>query len=44
VEQFFAGLELDEPGVTLVNRWHPDPGPTLEDHEATAYAGIGRKP
>ncbi|RAG86887.1 SAM-dependent methyltransferase [Streptacidiphilus pinicola] len=46
VERFFAGLELDEPGVVLINRWHPDPaaGPVPPDGEVMAYAGLGRKP
>jgi hypothetical protein len=45
VEQFFAGLELDEPGVALANRWHPDEdGPALDDSQVTVYAGIARKP
>jgi hypothetical protein len=43
VERFFTGLELDEPGVALVNRWHPDGGPALQDNEVIAYAGIARK-
>ncbi|WP_370095256.1 SAM-dependent methyltransferase [Streptacidiphilus sp. MAP12-20] len=46
VERFFTGLELDEPGVVLINRWHPDPaeGPAPADHEVMAYAGLARKP
>ncbi|WP_329569298.1 SAM-dependent methyltransferase [Kitasatospora sp. NBC_01266] len=46
VERFFAGLELDDPGVALINRWHPelDDGPRLADHEVMAYAGLARKP
>jgi SAM-dependent methyltransferase len=46
VARFFDGLELDEPGVALINRWHPDPddGPALRDHEVMAYAALGRKP
>jgi hypothetical protein len=46
VERFFVGLELDDPGVVLINRWHPDldDGPVLQDHEVMAYAGLGRKP
>ncbi|MER8104229.1 SAM-dependent methyltransferase [Kitasatospora sp. NPDC094016] len=46
VERFFAGLELDDPGVVLINRWHPelDEGPVLGDDEVAAYAGLGRKP
>lgn len=43
VERFFTGLELDEPGVVLVNRWHPE-GPVPQDHEVIAYAGLARKP
>ncbi|WP_078860395.1 SAM-dependent methyltransferase [Streptomyces rubellomurinus] len=45
VERFFAGLELDDPGVVLINQWHPElgdgPAPT---EETPAYGGIGRKP
>ena len=46
VERFFDGLELDDPGVVLINRWHPDldDAPMLEDHEVMAYAGLARKP
>ncbi|MDH6708196.1 hypothetical protein P3T27_004935 [Kitasatospora sp. MAA19] len=46
VERFFAGLELDDPGVVLINRWHPelDDSPVLGDHEVAAYGGLGRKP
>ncbi|MEU9077984.1 SAM-dependent methyltransferase [Kitasatospora sp. NPDC004745] len=46
VERFFTGLELDEPGVALVNRWHPElgDGPALADDEVACYAGLGRKP
>jgi hypothetical protein len=46
VEEFFTGLELVDPGVVLVNQWHPeltdvhrsDAGPT------PMYAGVARKP
>ncbi|WP_037580654.1 SAM-dependent methyltransferase [Phaeacidiphilus oryzae] len=46
VERFFTGLELDDPGVVLINRWHPElgKGPALADHEVMAYAGLARKP
>ncbi|MFF9645068.1 SAM-dependent methyltransferase [Kitasatospora aureofaciens] len=46
VERFFAGLELDDPGVVLVNRWHPELGePSGEaDGEVSVYGGVGRKP
>ncbi|MEY9844281.1 SAM-dependent methyltransferase [Streptacidiphilus sp. BW17] len=45
VERFFRGLELDEPGVALINHWHPDVDDetVLPDDETMAYAGIGRK-
>jgi O-methyltransferase involved in polyketide biosynthesis len=45
VARFFDGMELDEPGVVLINRWHPDPadGPALADDEVMAYAGLARK-
>ncbi|MFH9347829.1 SAM-dependent methyltransferase [Kitasatospora sp. NPDC017646] len=46
VERFFAGLELDDPGVVLINRWHPElGGPSgLADGEVSVYGGVGRKP
>ncbi|MER7580645.1 SAM-dependent methyltransferase [Kitasatospora sp. NPDC097691] len=47
VERFFAGLELDEPGVVLINRWHPElgeaPSPGLADEQVPVYGGVGRK-
>ena len=46
VERFFDGLELDGPGVVLINRWYPelDDDPVLKDDEVMAYAGLARKP
>jgi SAM-dependent methyltransferase len=45
VEALFAGLELLEPGVTLINHWHPTPGqPVEEDRNVQMYGGAGRKP
>ncbi|WP_306204941.1 SAM-dependent methyltransferase [Actinoplanes sp. RD1] len=39
---FFTGLDLVEPGIVPVVRWHPDPG---DDQTSTdQYGGIGRKP
>ena len=40
VTRFFDGLELVEPGVTLVSDWHTEPG----DVELPVYAAVGRKP
>ncbi|MET8628971.1 SAM-dependent methyltransferase [Kitasatospora sp. NPDC004669] len=46
VERFFAGLELDDPGVVLINRWHPELGEpsTVADSEVSVYGGLARKP
>ncbi|MFJ6378547.1 SAM-dependent methyltransferase [Kitasatospora sp. NPDC092039] len=46
VERFFAGLELDDPGVVLINRWHPElaDDPARVEGEVSAYGGVGRKP
>ncbi|MFI0937352.1 SAM-dependent methyltransferase [Streptomyces sp. NPDC021020] len=46
VEPFFAGLELTEPGVTLIHRWQPEPGTedSVRDDEVAMYAGVARKP
>ncbi|MFD5465679.1 SAM-dependent methyltransferase [Kitasatospora sp. NPDC127059] len=44
VERFFTGLELDDPGVVLINRWHPEPGAPSADAEVSVYGGLGRKP
>ncbi|MBO1416177.1 SAM-dependent methyltransferase [Streptomyces sp. FH025] len=46
VERFFVGLELDEPGVVLINRWHPElgEGQGRPDGEVSVYGGVGRKP
>ncbi|MFJ8622079.1 SAM-dependent methyltransferase [Kitasatospora sp. NPDC093550] len=47
VERFFAGLELDDPGVVLINRWHPElgeaPSPSLADEQVPVFGGVGRK-
>ncbi|MGW1176574.1 SAM-dependent methyltransferase [Kitasatospora sp. NPDC002543] len=44
-ERFFAGLELDEPGVVLVDRWHPEPAEAAAAGEGKVglYGGVGRK-
>ncbi|NUS14053.1 MAG: SAM-dependent methyltransferase [Streptomyces sp.] len=47
VEPFFEGLELVDPGVTLIHRWRPVPGSVgaaLQDSEVAMYAGVARKP
>ncbi|MFE4519619.1 SAM-dependent methyltransferase [Kitasatospora sp. NPDC056783] len=52
VERFFTGLELDDPGIVLINRWHPDSaaasgsasGSGSGSGEIGLYGGVGRKP
>jgi len=47
VEALFAaaGLELADPGVTLVHRWRPDEDSArLLDMEVQMYGGVARKP
>jgi hypothetical protein len=44
VERFFGGLDLIEPGVTLVNHWHPDDqARTVPDAHVHMYGGAGIK-
>ncbi|SQD98205.1 hypothetical protein FMEAI12_4570005 [Parafrankia sp. Ea1.12] len=45
VERFFYGLELLDPGVVLVNHWHPDEqAAAVDDAHVHMYGGIARKP
>ena len=48
VRGFFAGLELQEPGVVYNPLWRPDPGDVVADPVSFAGkiigAGLGRKP
>ncbi|MEX5637548.1 SAM-dependent methyltransferase [Parafrankia sp. FMc2] len=45
VEGFFRGLEILEPGVVLVHRWHPDEDAAgYGDNESFMYGAIARKP
>jgi hypothetical protein len=44
-EVLFTGLELVEPGVVLVHRWHPSPtDPPLADHDVHVWGGMAVKP
>lgn len=44
VEDLFRGLELVDPGVVLVHRWHPDEqAASLRDDEVHMYGGIAIK-
>ena len=45
VERFFGGMELLDPGVVLVNHWHPDDqAAAVDDAHVYMYGGIARKP
>ncbi|MFF5565258.1 SAM-dependent methyltransferase [Streptomyces sp. NPDC012623] len=44
-EEFFAGLELVEPGLTQVHHWRPDAGrQPMDDRDIAMYGAIARKP
>ncbi|TDD66410.1 SAM-dependent methyltransferase [Actinomadura darangshiensis] len=44
VESFFSGLEILDPGVVAVHRWHPDQeSSALDDAEVTIHGGIALK-
>jgi S-adenosyl methyltransferase len=44
VEAFFTGLDLIDPGVVLVNHWHPVPGKPIEDdRNVQMYGGAAVK-
>ena len=40
---FLDGLEIVEPGVVQLHRWHPEPGAADLDREVSGWAGVGRK-
>jgi hypothetical protein len=42
--QFFAGLELLEPGVVQVHCWRPEIWDLGSNRNLAIYAGVGRKP
>jgi hypothetical protein len=44
VELFFDGLDLVEPGVTLVHRWRPDrKSEGVDDRDISQYGGVALK-
>jgi hypothetical protein len=45
-ERFFEGLELEEPGVVQIHKWHPDPKDIrrINDADIAMYGAIARKP
>lgn len=46
VQPFFDGLQLVEPGVTLVHKWRPAPGTEkdVKDSDVAMYGGVALKP
>ncbi|MEU9384870.1 SAM-dependent methyltransferase [Streptomyces sp. NPDC048279] len=45
--RFFDGLDLADPGVSVVHHWHPElgePVPGQDDGVIPGYAAVGRKP
>lgn len=47
IATFFDGLELVEPGLTLVHRWHPDDKDRFADRPdelVSVYGAVARKP
>ena len=42
--QFFAGLDLIEPGVVQLHRWRPGTGDMGQGRELANYGGVARKP
>ncbi|WP_229924483.1 SAM-dependent methyltransferase [Streptomyces sulfonofaciens] len=45
-EQFFDGLDLVDPGVVQVHKWHPDGTGTerIRDEDIAMYGALARKP
>ncbi|MFJ9009325.1 SAM-dependent methyltransferase [Streptomyces canus] len=44
--EFFTGLEVVEPGIVQVHKWHPDGSGTevIRDADIAMYGVVGRKP
>ncbi|WP_369252675.1 SAM-dependent methyltransferase [Streptomyces sp. R41] len=45
-EEFFEGLDLVDPGITQVHKWHPDGTETepVRDEDIAMYGAVARKP
>jgi hypothetical protein len=45
-EEFFEGLDLVDPGITQVHKWHPDGTETeqIRDEDIAMYGAVARKP
>ncbi len=42
IESWFAGTELVEPGLTLLDEWRPDRDPSTSPARLLGYGGVGR--
>lgn len=46
--EFFTGLDLVDPGIVQVHKWHPDDtgalGDRIRDEDIAMYGAVGRKP
>ena len=43
ITAFFAGCQLEEPGLVNLVRWRPDPGTDTRATRVHMLAGVGRK-
>jgi hypothetical protein len=42
--RFFDGLELEEPGIVQIHKWHPDPDAgVIADTDVAMYGAVARK-
>jgi hypothetical protein len=41
---FYAGLEMVDPGLVKLPRWRPEAGDEAPDLTISAYCGVARKP
>jgi hypothetical protein len=44
VVRLLAGVEIVQPGVAQLHRWHPSPEDTVHGDDISGYAAVGRKP
>ncbi|MGH3759168.1 SAM-dependent methyltransferase [Actinophytocola sp.] len=42
IESWFAGTSLVEPGLTLLDEWRPDRGPSTSPARLLGYGAVGR--
>ena len=43
--RFFDGLDLEEPGIVQIHKWHPDPdAEPIADTDVAMYGAVARKP